>query len=176
MSNQARSKRAVAPRCCSLVIHPPFLEGNHHDPASRKRGRVSRRDRRAPRPRHDLIRELSNGLDALWRYDQCIANGGRYPNNGASIALARLQTALGDRRVVATLALPYKPVARPLGFKPIAPAFLLMMATIVACYIAAAEVAKHWFYGRRTSDQPRRPTEDGRIANSTGRPEMSRGG
>ena len=25
-------------------------------------------------PNHDLIHDLSNRLDALWRYDQCIAN------------------------------------------------------------------------------------------------------
>ena len=50
--------------------------------------------------------------------------------------------------VVATLILPYTPVAQPLGLQPVAPAFLLMLAAIVACYIAAAEVAKRLFYRR----------------------------
>ncbi len=35
--------------------------------------------------------------------------------------------------------LPYTPVAQPLGLQPVAPAFLLMLAAIVACSIAAAE-------------------------------------
>jgi P-type Mg2+ transporter len=48
--------------------------------------------------------------------------------------------------VAVTLVLPYTPVASPLGFRPVAPAFLLMLAAIVASYIAAAEVAKRWFY------------------------------
>jgi P-type Mg2+ transporter len=49
--------------------------------------------------------------------------------------------------VVATLILPYTPpLAQPLGLGPVAPAFLLMLAAIVACYIAAAEVAKRFFY------------------------------
>ena len=53
--------------------------------------------------------------------------------------------------VVATLILPYTPVAQPLGFGPVAPAFLLMLAAIVASYIAAAEVAKRLFYHRMAS-------------------------
>jgi Mg2+-importing ATPase len=50
--------------------------------------------------------------------------------------------------VIATLILPYTPVAQTLGLRPVAPAFLLMLAAIVASYIAAAEVAKRFFYHR----------------------------
>jgi Mg2+-importing ATPase len=53
--------------------------------------------------------------------------------------------------VVATLILPYTPVAATLGLRPVAPVFLLMLAAIVACYIAAAEVAKRFFYHRSGS-------------------------
>ena len=55
--------------------------------------------------------------------------------------------------VVATLVLPYTPVAQPLGLRPVAPAFLLMLAAIVASYIAAAEVAKRFFYHQSVSTQ-----------------------
>ncbi len=48
--------------------------------------------------------------------------------------------------VIATLILPYTPAAQPLGLRPVPPGFLLMLAAIVACYIAAAEVAKRLFY------------------------------
>jgi P-type Mg2+ transporter len=50
--------------------------------------------------------------------------------------------------VIATLILPYTPLAQTLGLRPVAPAFLLMLAAIVASYIAAAEVAKRFFYHR----------------------------
>ena len=53
--------------------------------------------------------------------------------------------------VVATLILPYTPAAQPLGLRPVAPVFLLMLAAIVACYIAAAEFAKRLFYHRTMS-------------------------
>ncbi len=48
--------------------------------------------------------------------------------------------------VIATLILPYTPLALAFGLRPVAPAFLLMLAIIVASYIAAAEVAKRFFY------------------------------
>ncbi len=50
--------------------------------------------------------------------------------------------------VITTLVLSYTPVAQPLGLQPVAPAYLLMLAAIVACYIGAAEVAKRLFYHR----------------------------
>ena len=53
--------------------------------------------------------------------------------------------------VVGTLVLPYTPAAQPLGLRPVAPAFLLMLAAIVACYVAAAELAKRLFYHRTTN-------------------------
>jgi Mg2+-importing ATPase len=57
--------------------------------------------------------------------------------------------------VVATLILPYTPMAQPLNLRPVAPAFLLMLAAIVASYIAAAEVAKRLFYDRSVRSQHR---------------------
>jgi Mg2+-importing ATPase len=48
--------------------------------------------------------------------------------------------------VAATLALPYTPLAPPLGLEAISPALLAMLAAIVVGYIAAAEAAKRWFY------------------------------
>jgi Mg2+-importing ATPase len=53
--------------------------------------------------------------------------------------------------VVGTLILPYTPAAQPLGLRPVARAFLLMLAAIVACYIGAAEFAKRMFYHRTMS-------------------------
>jgi Mg2+-importing ATPase len=50
--------------------------------------------------------------------------------------------------VVATLIMPYTPVAPPLGLRPVAPIFLLMLSAIVAVYVAAAEASKHYFYNR----------------------------
>jgi Mg2+-importing ATPase len=50
--------------------------------------------------------------------------------------------------VAATLALPYSPLAHPLGFEPLPPLFLLVIGLIVVLYIGAAEVAKAAFYRR----------------------------
>ncbi len=51
--------------------------------------------------------------------------------------------------VVITLVLPYTPKLGPLlGLKPIPAAFLVALIGIQVFYIAAAEVAKHFFYGR----------------------------
>jgi P-type Mg2+ transporter len=55
--------------------------------------------------------------------------------------------------VIATLILPYTPLAQPLGLRPVAPAFLLILGAIVAAYIAAAEFAKRLFYHRAEGDQ-----------------------
>ncbi len=48
----------------------------------------------------------------------------------------------------ATLALPWTPIAAPFGFGPLPPAFLLLIAAIIALYILAAEAAKRAFYGK----------------------------
>ena len=53
--------------------------------------------------------------------------------------------------VVATLDLALHAGGPTIGLRPVAPVFLLMLAAIVACYIAAAEVAKRFFYHRTTS-------------------------
>lgn len=45
-----------------------------------------------------------------------------------------------------TFALPYTPLARPFGFTPMPPYFLLIVVVIVAVYISVAEVAKRFFY------------------------------
>jgi Mg2+-importing ATPase len=48
--------------------------------------------------------------------------------------------------VVATLVLPYLPLARLLGLTPLPPRFLVLVAVTVAAYIISAEAAKHIFY------------------------------
>ena len=48
--------------------------------------------------------------------------------------------------VLLTVALPYSPLAGPLGFKPLPPLYLLAIAAIVVTYVASAELVKRWFY------------------------------
>jgi Mg2+-importing ATPase len=50
--------------------------------------------------------------------------------------------------VLVTLALPYTPLAGLLGFTPLPPLLLLVIAGIVATYFGAAEGVKRWFYRR----------------------------
>ena len=45
-----------------------------------------------------------------------------------------------------TLALPYTPIGDFLGFSPISPLFIMLLAIILAGYMLTAEVAKHFFY------------------------------
>ena len=45
-----------------------------------------------------------------------------------------------------TVALPYMPIAGLLGFTPLPPRFLGILALIVLAYAASAELAKRWFY------------------------------
>ncbi|MGE5377565.1 MAG: magnesium-translocating P-type ATPase, partial [Bacteroidota bacterium] len=45
-----------------------------------------------------------------------------------------------------TLALPYTPLAAPLGFTPLPSLYLLAIGVIVALYFASAELTKRWFY------------------------------
>ena len=47
-----------------------------------------------------------------------------------------------------TLAIPYSPVAGPLGFKALPPLYLLAVVVVVA-YFASAELTKRWFYRER---------------------------
>jgi Mg2+-importing ATPase len=51
-----------------------------------------------------------------------------------------------------TVALPYTPLAPPLGFVPLPPPFFIAPALVVLLYVAAAEVAKGFFYGRERRD------------------------
>jgi Mg2+-importing ATPase len=46
----------------------------------------------------------------------------------------------------AVLVLPYVPLAQPLGFAPVPPFLLLIIAAILALYVIASEIAKRWFY------------------------------
>jgi Mg2+-importing ATPase len=46
----------------------------------------------------------------------------------------------------AVLALPYVPLAAPLGFGPVPLSLLLIIAAILALYVIASEIAKRWFY------------------------------
>jgi Mg2+-importing ATPase len=48
--------------------------------------------------------------------------------------------------VAATIALPFTPLAGPLGFVPLSPGFLLTMLGIVVAYAVSAEFVKRWFY------------------------------
>ena len=50
--------------------------------------------------------------------------------------------------VVAAVALPYSPVAGYLGFEPLSASILAMIATVVALYVASAELVKRAFYRR----------------------------
>ena len=58
------------------------------------------------------------------------------------------RTMLGIAVFVAavTLALPYSPLAGPLGFSPLPPSYLLLIFGIVALYFFSAEALKRWFY------------------------------
>ena len=46
--------------------------------------------------------------------------------------------------VALSCALPYLPVAGPLGFTALPPMYLLVVAALVICYIALVETAKRW--------------------------------
>jgi len=48
--------------------------------------------------------------------------------------------------MVLTLALPYTPIAKVLGFQPLPVSFLLMMGVILVVYSIAAEMVKKFFY------------------------------
>jgi Mg2+-importing ATPase len=50
--------------------------------------------------------------------------------------------------VVATVLLPYMPMAGMLGFEPLPGVFLIAIAVIVGLYILAAEMTKAAFYRR----------------------------
>ena len=53
--------------------------------------------------------------------------------------------------VAVTVALPFSPLAGPLGLARPRPAVLALIAVIVATYVAAAEAVKRWFYRRLAS-------------------------
>ena len=50
--------------------------------------------------------------------------------------------------VVATLLLPFTPVARLFDFRPLAISFVILLGGIVALYIIATEITKKLFYGK----------------------------
>jgi Mg2+-importing ATPase len=64
---------------------------------------------------------------------------------GRYLLLATLAT------VAVTMALPYTPLGVVFGFSRVPPAFLLLIALIVALYIVAAEVAKAFYYRSLTT-------------------------
>ncbi|WP_076350730.1 magnesium-translocating P-type ATPase [Paludisphaera borealis] len=66
------------------------------------------------------------------------------------------RTLLASTAVVGlvTLALPYTSPGRALGFQALPVGFLLAMGAIVASYVAATELAKRAFYGRRRPHAP----------------------
>lgn len=65
--------------------------------------------------------------------------------------LLRAGTAL---TVAGAIALPYTPIAAPLGFRPLPVTFLAVLAGIVVLYVAAAEAAKRRFYRREGGAAP----------------------
>jgi Mg2+-importing ATPase len=71
--------------------------------------------------------------------------------------------------VCAAVALPFTPLASPLGFQPVPPSFLAALAALVVAYVASAEAVKRLFYARdaRRSVGPLRRTvarEEGPIS------------
>ncbi len=48
--------------------------------------------------------------------------------------------------MLVTLALPYSPLASPLGFTPLPFTYLGVILALVLCYLISAEVTKQWFY------------------------------
>jgi Mg2+-importing ATPase len=79
--------------------------------------------------------------------------------SAASVVLVvRSQRPLGQSRpgralvratalcLAATVALPFSPLAAPLGLAPPAPRVLALIAAIVGAYVAAAEAVKRWFF------------------------------
>lgn len=48
--------------------------------------------------------------------------------------------------VAVVLALPYSPLAAPLGFQALPLSFIVAMVAIVGVYLVSAEVVKAWFY------------------------------
>jgi Mg2+-importing ATPase len=48
--------------------------------------------------------------------------------------------------IAITLALPYSPLAGPLGFTPLPISYLLAIVVIIALYFISAEITKRWFY------------------------------
>ena len=49
---------------------------------------------------------------------------------------------------LATAVLPYTPLAAPLDFAPLPPAYLLVLGLIAVLYAATTEIAKKIFYAR----------------------------
>lgn len=50
----------------------------------------------------------------------------------------------------ATLLLPYTPIAKPLGLTPLPVAFLLLLVSILLCYVLTAELVKRRFYAKHS--------------------------
>ena len=57
--------------------------------------------------------------------------------------------------IIGTVALPYTPLATPLGLGPLPPVYLLFIGVIVLAFLVTAEITKRWFFRReakRTSN------------------------
>lgn len=54
--------------------------------------------------------------------------------------------------MLVTLALPYSPLAGPLGFIPLPVPYLLVIFAIVALYFFSAELTKRWFYRQQKNN------------------------
>ncbi|MBX6313016.1 MAG: magnesium-translocating P-type ATPase [Isosphaeraceae bacterium] len=63
-----------------------------------------------------------------------------------------------------TVALPYTPLAPPLGLTPLPLPFFLALGSVVLLYVAAAEVAKGFFYEEKGAIPPRQRLRPGHDA------------
>jgi Mg2+-importing ATPase len=53
---------------------------------------------------------------------------------------------------VLTMAIPYLPAARVLGFVPISATMLVSLSAITILYVVATEVMKKWYYSRASAN------------------------
>jgi len=59
---------------------------------------------------------------------------------------SRAMLAVTGLVVLATLTLPYSPLAPLLGFRPLPLGYIFIILAIVGVYVTSAELAKHWFF------------------------------
>jgi Mg2+-importing ATPase len=75
------------------------------------------------------------------------------------------------------LALPYSPLARPLGFEPPPLHFVAILGLLVLTYLGLVELGKYWFFGMRHPREPlaRRPQRERQVWRRAARWRRQRG-